>query len=57
MGKYLESSILSIINQSFQDQEIIVVNDFSNGDTSIILEKFKSNNKIKIINNQKNLGS
>ena len=55
--KYLESCILSIINQSFQDYEIIVVNDFSNDNTSIVLEKFKSNNKIKIINQQKNLGS
>ena len=56
MEKYIESTLLSILNQSFQDFEIIVVNDFSNDNTLKVLEKFKSNDKIKIINHSKNLG-
>lgn len=58
MQKYIESTILSIINQSFQDFEIIIINDFSNDDTLNIINnlKLKYNQKIKIINHIKNLG-
>ena len=56
MEKYIERTILNIMNQSFQDFEIVIVNDFSNDKTSIILEKYKFNDKIKIVNHFKNLG-
>ena len=56
MEKYIESTILSILNQSFQDFEVVIVNDNSNDKTSNILQKFILNNKITIINNSKNLG-
>ena len=32
MEKYIETTLLSIINQSFQDFYIIIVNDNSNDD-------------------------
>ena len=55
--QFIESTILSILNQSFQDFEIIVVNDCSKDKTiDIVLNKFKTDNRIKIINHIKNLG-
>lgn len=53
---YLEKSIESIINQDFNDYELICVNDGSNDNSKKILEKYaKKNKKIKIIN-QENKG-
>jgi glycosyltransferase involved in cell wall biosynthesis len=49
---------LSVINQSFQDFEIIVINDNSNDKTYKILKKLqKEDGRIKIINHSKNLGT
>ena len=57
MEKYIEVSLLSIINQSFQNYEIILVNDNSNDKTLEIINKYqKKNSRIKIINHQKTLG-
>jgi glycosyltransferase involved in cell wall biosynthesis len=56
--KYIEQSILSILNQSFQDFEIIIVNDFSNDNTYDIINRLQSEDiRIKIINHNKNLGT
>ena len=56
--KYIEKSILSIINQSFQDFEIIVINDNSSDKTLEILMKLqKEDARIKIINHSQNLGA
>ena len=57
MEKYIEKALLSIINQSFQEFEIILVNDNSNDNSIKIIEKLQSENKsIRIINHYKNLG-
>ena len=57
VDKYIEKSLLSIINQSFQNFEIIIINDFSNDNSNNILEKMqKEDNRIKIINHNQNLG-
>ena len=54
---FIERAILSVINQSFQDFEIIIVNDFSNDNTEKIIRKIQlEDNRIKIINHSKNLG-
>jgi glycosyltransferase involved in cell wall biosynthesis len=56
--KYIEKAILSVINQSFQDFEIIVVNDNSIDKTNKLLMKLqKKDRRIKIINHSKNLGT
>ena len=57
MKNYIEKSILSILNQSFQNFEIIIVNDCSNDNTLNIVKKMKLKEKrIKLINHSKNLG-
>jgi glycosyltransferase involved in cell wall biosynthesis len=57
MEKYIERSILSIINQSFQNFEIIIVNDFSEDNTFNILKKLqKEDSRIKIISHTQNTG-
>ena len=57
MDKYIEKLIYSILNQSFQDFEIILVNDNSNDKTeSIIKEIISKDNRIKYINHINNSG-
>ena len=57
MEDYIERTILTIINQSFQDFEIIVINDFSKDETENILKRLKSeDDRIKYVNHPKNLG-
>ena len=57
MEKYLERALLSIINQTFQKFEIIIVNDNSNDNSKNIIKKYISqDNRIKIINHYRNLG-
>ena len=50
MKKYIEKSILSILNQSFQNFEIIIVNDNSNDNTKDIILRLQSKyDRIKLI--------
>ena len=56
--KYIKKAVLSIINQSFQNFEIIIINDCSNDNTYNIIMKLKSEDKrIIIINHKKNYGT
>ena len=55
--KYIGSSIFSIINQSFSNYEIIIINDFSNDGTQNIIQNLQTQfSTIKIINHSSNLG-
>ena len=57
MNKYIERTILSIINQTFQDFEIIIVNDNSIDDTANIIKRLQlEDNRIKLINHNINKG-
>ena len=57
MENYIEKALISIINQSFQDYEIILIDDFSFDNTINIIKNHQiKNNKIKIIEHNKNLG-
>lgn len=57
MENYIEVNLLSIINQSFQNFEIIIINDFSNDNTENIIKRIqKDDDRIKLINHSKNLG-
>lgn len=53
--EYLSYSIQSILNQTYQDWELIIVNDCSTDQTSSIIEEFsKKDGRIKVITNEYN---
>ena len=54
--KTVQKSIESIISQSFQDYELIIIDDGSNDGTEEILNKYEKEEKIKIFTNKKNIG-
>ena len=57
MEKLIEKNLFSILNQSFQDFEIIIVNDASEDETENIIKKMQLvDDRIKLISHSKNLG-
>ena len=52
--KFLTSSIKSILNQSFENFEFIIINDGSTDGSQLIIESFKDK-RIKLINNSENI--
>ena len=56
--EYIEETIYSLLNQTYQDFEIIIVDDESNEDSKIILNEIKKiDSRIFILKNSKNLGA
>ena len=53
--KYINKCIDSVINQTYKNIEILVINDGSTDNTVNIVKKYKDK-RIKLINNKKNLG-
>ena len=55
---YIENCLVSLINQSYKNLEIIVVNDCSTDNSlNIIKQLADKDSRIKIINNETNLGA
>ncbi len=55
--KTIESSIASVLNQSFSDWELLVINDGSNDATPALVEKYcLHDSRVKILNLPKNAG-
>ena len=53
---YLEECIISVLNQSYKNTEIILVNDGSVDGSLLICEKYQKLNSNILVKNQKNLG-
>ena len=57
MENFIEFNLLSIINQSLQDFEIIIVNDASTDNIESIIKRIQSDDKrIKLLSHSKSLG-
>ena len=54
---FINETIKSIINQSFKNWKLIIVDDCSNKQTAKILKKFSKNKRIKIYWLKKNYGA
>lgn len=55
-GKYLEKCINSLINQTYKNIEIVIVEDCSTDNSKNIIKKFENRKNVKIIYNKKNSG-
>ena len=58
--RYLRRCLDSLVNQTFNDIEIIIVDDYSSGNCYEIVKEYQKNNlnkNIKYIRNDENLGS
>jgi glycosyltransferase involved in cell wall biosynthesis len=54
-GMYIKKAIDSVLNQSFKDFELIIINDASTDNTLDIIKNY-NDERIKIINNEENIG-
>lgn len=52
----LQDSIDSILDQSFTDFEFLIIDDGSTDNTQKILDQYRSNKKVRLFKNQKNIG-
>tara|TARA_B100000965_G_scaffold395400_1_gene408872 strand:- start:225 stop:920 length:696 start_codon:yes stop_codon:yes gene_type:complete len=55
-SKNLDSSISSILNQSFKNFELLIMNDGSTENIQKILSKYEKNSQIRIFKNENNIG-
>ena len=56
-SKYLDKSITSILNQSYQNLEILIADDGSTDESKSIIEKYAAkDNRIRCYHNESNLG-
>ena len=55
--KYLEKSILSVLNQTYKNFEIILINDDPSEDKNFLINIKKLDNRIIILHNKTRLGA
>jgi len=53
--KYIENAIKSVLDQTFTDFEILIIDDFSSDKSAVIASKFESE-KVQLIYHEKNCG-
>lgn len=55
--KYMVAAIESVVNQTYQDWELIIIDDCSTDNTLNVADKYaKNDNRIKILKNDRNIG-
>ena len=54
--KFLSSSIESILNQTYSDFELLILDDGSTDNTSKILNNYQNHQKIRLFKNNQNIG-
>ncbi len=55
-SKYISTCVKSLIRQSYQNIEILLIDDYSSDNSLAILRSFLSSGKVKVFQNKKNLG-
>jgi len=57
-SEYIEETIESVLNQTYQNWELIIIDDYSDDNSRDIIEKYiEKNKRIKTIYNEKNMGA
>ena len=54
--KYIKEQVESILNQTYENIQIIISDDCSTDKTRQVLKEYENNEKIKIFYQEKNLG-
>lgn len=54
--KFLDEAIQSILNQSFEEFEFIIINDASNDNSLGIIKQYLKDERIRLVKNNKNMG-
>lgn len=55
-AQYIVGAVNSVLNQTFTDFELLIIDDGSTDNTAEILNKFKVDKRVRIIRNDKNKG-
>lgn len=53
---FLEYTLDSLFNQTYENIEIVVIDNASTDDTNLLINKYKNNNNFKYLRNKKNIG-
>ncbi len=56
-GRFLEKRLSSILNQTFKDYEIIILDDASDDNSLEIIKQFSENHHVEVLINSENSGS
>lgn len=56
-ARFLERRISSVLEQTFQDFELLLLDDASTDDSLEIIERYRSDSRVQIIVNERNSGS
>lgn len=56
-GKYIKSAIESVLNQTYINWEMIIVDDCSSDDTDNVIKPFLKDKRIRYIKNKRNIGA
>lgn len=55
-AEFLDTAIQSVLNQTYQNFDLVVLNDASSDHTQTVLDKYRGHQKIRLIDNESNLG-